>query len=75
MHQSTINRHRALSIKTLQAFSAAVEDTSTKDAVVLEATRAVFGNVPTGYIDSKSSPDSDIKVFEVAKSVLPKTGV
>lgn len=73
MHQSTINRHRALSIQTIQAFSAAVEDTNIKDAVVLEATRAVFGNVPTGYIDnSNSGSDGDIKIFEVAKSLLPK---
>lgn len=75
MHQATINNHRALSIQTLQAFSAAVEDRTIKDAVVLEATRAVFGNVPTGYVDSSSSSgDSDIKLFEVAKNIIPKTG-
>ena len=75
MHQATINNHRALSIQTLQAFSAAVEDPTIKDAVVLEATRAVFGNVPTGYVDSSSSSgDSDIKLFEVAKNIIPKTG-
>lgn len=74
MHQSTINRHRALSIQTLQAFSAAVEDPSIKDAVVLEATRAVFGNIPTGYIENNPSSDGDIKIFEVAKNILPKSG-
>jgi cation transport ATPase len=72
MHQATINRHRALGIQTLQAFSAAVEDISMKDAVVLEAARAVFGNVSTGYIDNPSSSESDIKIFEVAKNLLPK---
>lgn len=73
MHQSTINRHRALSIQTLQAFSAAVEDINIKDAVVMEATRAVFSNVPTGYIaNSNSGSDGDIKIFEVAKSLIPK---
>ncbi|MEJ1386465.1 MAG: hypothetical protein RPU91_09585 [Candidatus Sedimenticola sp. (ex Thyasira tokunagai)] len=74
MHQATINKHRALSIQTLQAFSAAVDDTNTKDAVVLEATRAVFGNVPTGYIDNSPSSDGDIKIFEIAKNIIPKTG-
>ena len=73
MHQSSINRHRALSIQTLQAFSSAVTDPSAKDAVVVEATRAVFGNVPTGYIDSRqSSSDGEVKIFEIAKNVLPK---
>lgn len=74
MHQSSINRHRSMGIQTLQAFSAAVEDTSIKDAVVLEAAKAVFGNVPTGYIDNDSNSDSDVKVFEIAKNILPKSG-
>jgi len=73
MHQSTVNKHRALGIQTLQAFSAAVQDTSMKDAVVLEAARSVFGNVASGYIDNSSSTESDIKVFEVAKNLIPKS--
>lgn len=74
MHQATINKHRAMSIQTLQAFSAAVEDVSAKDAVVVEATRAVFGNVPSGYIDNPQSSDGDVKIFEIAKSLIPKGG-
>ena len=72
-HQATVNRHRALSIQTFQAFSSAANDPHTKDAVLLEATRAVFGNVPTGYIDG--TPDSDLKVVEIARSILPKSPV
>lgn len=70
-HLSTINRHRALSIRTLQAFAAAASDSQVKDAVLMEATRAVFGNVPTGYIDGNNA-DGDLKVVEIARSVLPK---
>ena len=61
-----------MGIQTLQAFSAAVEDPAIKDAVVLEAAKAVFGNVPTGYIDNDHAADSDVKVFEIAKNILPK---
>lgn len=71
-HLATVNRHRALSIQTLQAFSAAASDVQVKDAVLLEATRAVFGNVPTGYI-SDGGGDGDLKIVEVARSILPKT--
>lgn len=72
MHQSTVNRHRALSIQTLQAFSAAAEDVQIKDTVVLEAARAVFGTVNTGYINGKNDTgDSDVKIIEVAKSIIP----
>lgn len=75
MHQAAVYQHRALSIQTLQAFSAAAKDIQIKDAVVLEAARSVFGTASTGYIDSsKDSRDSDIKILEVAKNVLPKSG-
>ena len=74
MHQSTVNRHRSLSIQTLQAFSSAASDSQAKDAVLLEATRAVFGNTASGYVDSKTNnQDATVKVFGVAKSVLPKS--
>lgn len=71
-HLATINGHRAMSIQTLQAFSSAAADKQAKDAVLLEATRAVFGNVPTGYIEGGSN-DGELKIIEVARSILPKS--
>lgn len=74
MHQSSVNRHRSLSIQTLQAFANAAGDVQAKDAVLLEVTRAVFGSTQTGYIDSKDShQDASIKVFDIAKAVMPKS--
>lgn len=55
MHLANVNKHRAVSLQTLQAFRQAVEDTSTKDAVVLEAARAIYENVPSGYIGRQSA--------------------
>lgn len=72
-HLATINNHRAISIRTLQAFSNAAAQTQTKDAVLMEATRAVFGNVPTGFIGQQTSSDSDLKVIEVARNILPES--
>ena len=74
MHQSTINRHRALSLQTFQAFVAAGSDTQTKDAVLREATRCIFSAGLTGYVDSGSAAaESDSKIIEVCKSiVIPK---
>lgn len=71
-HLATINRHRSLSIRTLQAFAHAATDNQAKDAVLMEATRAVFGNVPTGFIDGGGS-DGDLKVVEIARSVIPRS--
>lgn len=75
MHQSAVYRHRGLSIRTLQAFVAAVSDVQVKDAVVLEATRAVFGNSATGYINPQgSSGEHDVKILEMAKCIVPSKG-
>jgi hypothetical protein len=73
MHQSAMNRHRALSLQTFQAFTAAASDIQTKDAVLLEATRSIFTQGITGYVDSAStSADSEARVIEIVKSIAPK---
>lgn len=75
MHLSTVNRHRALSLQTFQAFSHAASDESTKNAVLMEATRAVFGSVPTGFLDGKAgSADGDVKIIEIARTFGSKSG-
>ncbi len=68
-HQATNNRHRALSLQTFQAFSAAASDDPTRDAVLLETTRSIFANTSTGYIDSATPPDSTTRIVEVARMV------
>lgn len=73
-HLSTVNRHRALSLQTFQAFSHAASDDATKDAVLMEATRAIFGGVPTGFLDGKGGPEQDFKIIEIAKSLGGKGG-
>jgi len=73
MHLATVNRHRALSLQTFQAFSHAASDDVTRDAVLMETTRAIFGAVPTGFLDSKPSGDQDLKIIEVAKALGTKT--
>lgn len=68
-HQSSINRHRALSLKTFQAFVQATDDPATRDAVLLAATRSIFANVPTGLVDERSaSQDASVNVLEIGKS-------
>lgn len=72
-HQMTMNKHRALSLRTLQAFSKAASDEQTKNAVLAEACRAVFVGGVTGYLDGKAGvDDSSLKVIEVAKTLSGK---
>ena len=71
-HLATVNRHRAMSLQTFQAFSHAASDDATKDAVLMEATRAIFGSTPTGFLESKGSSEGDLKIIEIAKLVGSK---
>lgn len=68
-HQRSINKHRALSLKTFQAFVEATDDPATRDAVLLAATKSIFSNVPTGFVDERvGSQDASVSVLEVGKS-------
>lgn len=68
-HNQVINRHRHNALITFETFSAGATDEGTKNAVLLEATRAIFGNQPTGF----GSRDSDVEsptsqVIEILKT-------
>ena len=68
-HQRSINRHRALSLKTFQAFVKATDDPATRDAVLMAATKSIFGNVPTGFVDERgANQDTSVNVLEIGKS-------
>lgn len=68
LHQAATNRHRALSLTTFTAFTAAASDEQTKNAVLIETTRSIFGVTSTGYLDEKGS-DESIRVIEVIKAI------
>lgn len=70
-HLVVVNRHRGLGLRTLQAFANATTDPQTKDAVLLEVTRSVFGTVSTGYVDGIAA-DNDHKFVEIVRSAMPK---
>ncbi len=79
-HQRSINRHRALSLKTFQAFVQATDDPATRDAVLIAATKSIFGTVPTGLVDERgATQDASVNVLEIGKSAgkavpLPRVG-
>lgn len=68
LHQESVNMHRANSIKTLQAFREAAADPTVKDAVVLEAARATFENVPPGFV-AKASAEQGSGPVRILESV------
>ncbi len=65
-HLSTINKFKANSLKTFQAFVKAAEDDAVRDAVLIETTRAIFTESATGYLCADATPcDKSTIVIEV----------
>ncbi|MFC1614020.1 hypothetical protein ACFL5K_01855 [Gemmatimonadota bacterium] len=70
MHQAVINRHRALSLQTFEAFKNATDDPLTKDAVLMEATRCVFSPQVTGFLESQDAGAlPSTQIVEIAKQI------
>ena len=68
IHQAAVNKHRALSLKTFQAFVKATEDPYVKDAVLMAATQTVFASVSTGLVDQPSDgQDSGVNFVEFGR--------
>ena len=75
IHQATVNRHRALSLKTFRAFVEATEDEYVRDAVLMAATKAVFGTVATGLVDQRSGGEEPaVNFVEFGKSASKNLG-
>lgn len=68
VHQATVNRHRALSLKTFQAFVKSTDDPFVRDAVLMAATKTVFGIVPTGLVEQPTGEDGGVNFVEFGKS-------
>lgn len=49
-HNQTVNRHRANTVKTFQAFSDFAESASTQDAVLRKGAASIFAPQPSGYL-------------------------
>ena len=72
-HQATINRHRALSLKTFEAFVRSTNDDRIRDTVLMAVTRTIFGHVPTGLVsDSGAGQESGVNFVEIGQSSTEK---
>ena len=66
-HLAVTNEHRARALKTFHAFASAARDDKTQSFVLVEATRCIFGRVPTGYLSKEG--ESLTPLLEAIKSV------
>ncbi len=67
-HSAAVNRHRANSSQTVEALRDSATETPTKDVVVTEAARAIFENVPTGYLGKQTDQPNASRTLEIFRS-------
>ncbi|MCE7070915.1 hypothetical protein LZG74_11415 [Dyadobacter sp. CY327] len=71
-HNEVLNRHRETALVSFQAFvNAPSADDQTKNAVLIEATRAIFNSQQTGYVPSETE-ESPHRIVEIFKSFQSK---
>jgi hypothetical protein len=71
-HNEIINKHRGNALASFQAFvEAPTADSSTKNAVLLEATKTIYSAQSTGYLASENE-DSPNKFVEVIQNLQSK---
>ncbi|WP_421863776.1 hypothetical protein [Parvibaculum sp.] len=68
-HEASVNRHRANALSTFRTFVSSTEDPDVKNAVLLETTRSIFSQAPSGYLDKHDNSGSDTRITEVVRSL------
>lgn len=69
-HNVVINRHRQNSLSSFKAFVSATGDESTKNAVLVQATRSIFSHQPSGFVQVTQGKSGD-QMTEVIRSLPP----
>jgi hypothetical protein len=64
-HNEIVNRHRQNALRTFETFARAADDKATKDAVLLEATKSIFGAQSSGYLSGEAEKVPSGTVIEV----------
>lgn len=68
-HNSILNKHRQNALNTFETFVKSSEgDSQTKNAVLLEATRTIFSNQQTGYLNNENEGEFPSRIIEIIKS-------
>ena len=74
-HQELTNRHRALSLKTVQAFAAAAQSSEAKEAVLLGAAKCIFEGRSTGLTTEKAEiPTTTTQIIETTRRAVQGSG-
>ena len=72
-HNEMVNLHRANALRTFTTFVGAASDQEMKDAVLLEATRAIFAPQPSGFLRAGHETESPSTIIEVIRRISSGT--
>ena len=68
-HNETVNLHRENALRTFETFVSAAGDQEIKDAVLLEATRAIFAPQSSGFLRGGHEAESPSTIIEVIRRI------
>lgn len=72
-HNEIVNKHRENAISSFEAFVAnSSTDAATRDSILLEVTRTIFSNQPSGFIDT-TKDESAGNIVEIFKGANMKS--
>ena len=69
MHLYALNKHRQNSLESFQAFVESTEDPKIRDAVLIQATRAIFEAGETGYVSSKDVSTKGLEMIKIVDQI------
>lgn len=71
-HNFIINQNKQNALSTFETFVSAARDEETKNAVLMQTTKAIFSNLPSGYLKNDSGDDGSSQIIEIARSLGSK---
>lgn len=71
-HNYTINQNKQNALSTFETFVSAARDEETKNAVLMQTTKAIFSNLPSGYLKNDSGDDGSSQIIEIARGLGSK---
>lgn len=66
-HIYVVNRHRATTLNALEAFANSTKNDSTREAVLIHASSAIFAQVHTGFIPDEADAPTTPSILEVVR--------
>ena len=73
-HNYIVNKNKQNALSTFETFVKAAEDVETKNAVLLQTTKAIFSNNASGYLKNEADDDASTQIIEIVKDVSKLTG-